>query len=129
MPDARLVLVALALGLGLSACPRGPSPLPPPRGAPVFDHQAHLAEKLAPVEGAAPGAPAGGLSCGSCHGAAADVDESAVERPGAADHAPCDTCHAAAFYEAPGPMCLVCHLEVNAKEKGRSPLHPFPRGD
>jgi hypothetical protein len=49
-------------------------------------------------------------------------------RPGSQDHAPCDTCHRAAFLAAPGPLCQVCHTQVTAKPVA-APLKPYPVED
>src|SRR5436190_2028536 len=60
-----------------------------------------------------------GLGCRDCHGADGDT------RPGANDHAPCDTCHADAFQTQPGAICRVCHTSVDVT--GTAPtLRPFP---
>ena len=59
------------------------------------------------------------LACTACH----DGDK----QPGH-DHAPCDTCHRAAFLAAPGPLCQVCHTQVTPAPLS-APLKPYPSTD
>ncbi len=81
-----------------------------------FRHSTHLALE-------ADGRP---LECLTCHPTSA-AQGWITARPGLADHAPCDSCHARAYYEPPGDYCRVCHLSVDPTQKGMSPLHPYPR--
>jgi predicted CXXCH cytochrome family protein len=53
-----------------------------------------------------------GLGCADCHDAKAVV-EGKIARPGANQHAPCDDCHKAEFFKAPGALCRVCHKTVD----------------
>lgn len=55
-----------------------------------------------------------------------DVREGKVAPPGKNQHAPCDDCHKAEFAKPPGPMCKVCHLSVDPRKPGASPLQPYP---
>ena len=50
------------------------------------------------------------------------------QRPGAHDHAPCDTCHRAAFLGKPTPLCDVCHLQITV-EPLAAPTKPYPPED
>lgn len=72
-----------------------------------------------------------GLGCVDCHDAAS-VRAGKVARPGGTrepavnQHAPCDDCHKAEFGKAPGKMCKVCHVSVDAFAKGNSPMQAYP---
>src|SRR6185503_17811653 len=66
-----------------------------------------------------------GLGCADCHEARA-VREGRVARPGTDQHAPCDDCHKAEFAKSPGPLCRNCHVSVDPRAKGASPLQPYP---
>jgi len=67
------------------------------------------------------------LGCIDCHDAQS-VREGKVARPGANQHAPCDDgqCHKKEFEKPPGPLCKVCHQNVNPFAKGSSPLQSYP---
>src|SRR4051812_7898646 len=60
------------------------------------------------------------VACVSCH-----IGET---RPGAQDHAPCDTCHKDAFLAKPGPLCKTCHTKVTDVPV-TAPLRPYPVQD
>jgi hypothetical protein len=60
------------------------------------------------------------ITCTDCH--------QMGTRPGSRDHAPCDTCHRAAFLSAPGPLCEVCHTKVTTGPL-TAPLKPYPADD
>ncbi len=62
------------------------------------------------------------LSCVACHRSA--------ERPGAADHRPCDdgACHRAEFLRVPTKFCQVCHIWVTTQPLA-APLKPYPIED
>jgi hypothetical protein len=60
------------------------------------------------------------VACADCH--------RGNNRPGTADHAPCDRCHAAAFAAPPGPICAVCHSTVSGSPMS-APLRAFPVED
>nr|HEX4317184.1 cytochrome c3 family protein [Kofleriaceae bacterium] len=60
------------------------------------------------------------VACTDCHRSDA--------RPGSDDHAPCDRCHAKAFAEAPGPLCLVCHTQITAAPM-TAPTKKYPVED
>ncbi len=114
---ALAALAALAFGAvaSLGACRRATAPPPAPlvAGPDRFPHGAHTT-----------------IGCPSCHDPAA-IQAGTARPPGADDHAPCDQgqCHADAFATAPGPLCRVCHLAVDAtRERGNS-LRPFPADD
>lgn len=81
-----------------------------------FRHSTHLALE---ADGAR-------LECVTCHPTSA-AQGWITARPGQADHAPCDGCHAREYYEEPGAYCRVCHLSVDPTRKGSSPLLPYPR--
>jgi hypothetical protein len=66
-----------------------------------------------------------GLACSDCHEARA-VREGRVARPGTDQHAPCDDCHRAEFARPPGPLCRNCHVSVDPRAQGASPLQPYP---
>jgi len=66
-----------------------------------------------------------GLGCADCHDARA-VREGRVARPGLDQHAPCDDCHSAEFAKRPGLLCKVCHISVEPRATGASPLQPYP---
>jgi hypothetical protein len=66
-----------------------------------------------------------GLGCADCHPAAA-VLRGEIARPGADQHAPCDTCHREEFFKPPGKLCKVCHASVEPRATGQSPLQPYP---
>jgi hypothetical protein len=66
-----------------------------------------------------------GLGCADCHQARA-VREGRVARPGTDQHAPCDDCHKAEFARPPGPLCRNCHVSVDPRAQGASPLQPYP---
>ena len=83
-----------------------------PPASPTFSHQTHFRLKA-------------DLFCDACH----QVDPKqmyAVARPGHDQHKPCTECHAEAFRQAPGPLCRVCHVSVNPRKKGDSPLETYP---
>lgn len=70
------------------------------------------------------------LACVDCH-ALADVVAGRPAVPGAADHQPCDRsgCHREAFLGVPGPLCAICHRDVEPTAAGASPVHyPPARG-
>jgi hypothetical protein len=60
------------------------------------------------------------VACTECH--------QMGTRPGSRDHAPCDTCHRAAFLAAPSALCDVCHLPISTSPLS-APLKPYPIED
>lgn len=117
--SAALVWVAL---LALAGC-EGSGQVKPDKpllDTGAFSHEVHLASGGA-VASANKGAQ---LECKTCH---AIGDRFAVLRPGQDQHAPCDTCHADAFYQPPGALCGTCHKEVNPLQEGASPVYAYPR--
>lgn len=111
---ASLAVVAL-VGATIVAC-RGPTPapLPAPTAEPDrFPHGAH-----------------GQLTCAPCHDQAAAISGQ-VRMPGADDHAACDggACHRPAFVALPGPLCRVCHTQVDPTGRTASPLRTYPSAD
>ena len=66
-------------------------------------------------------------TCTSCH-TLRSVLSSTLARPGANDHAPCDSsgCHREAFMTVPGPLCELCHQTVNIAKPNGTPLAPYP---
>ena len=121
MRHLQVVLLSAAL-VALTGCPRGAdrSGMPAAK-AQEFLHKTHLALEFTPV-GAA---NAQLLDCASCH-SASESTKWIVQRPGA-EHAPCDSCHADAFYQEPAVFCATCHASIDATKKGMSPLHDYPR--
>jgi hypothetical protein len=67
------------------------------------------------------------LACVDCHALDA-VLAGRPARPGGDDHAPCDLgeCHQAAFLAAPGPLCALCHDQVDPTRDGATTLAPYP---
>jgi len=115
------VAFGLALVAALGGCKTTPEVMdgPPLLATGPFRHEAHLVDSEAIREGN------GGalLECKSCHSVDARF---AVQRPGAAQHAPCDTCHNDAFNAQPGALCTSCHTSVDPRTAGKSPLHAYP---
>lgn len=115
-------LIALAALLTLAAC-EGSGQVKPDKpllDTGPFSHEVHLAvggEVSAANKGAA-------LECKSCH---LIGERFAVLRPGTDQHAPCDSCHADAFYAPPGVLCATCHIQVNPLVEGKSPVQSYPR--
>lgn len=68
------------------------------------------------------------VACTDCHDAAA-IAAGVVQIPGTRDHAPCDQgqCHQAEFQAAPGPLCRVCHVSVDATGATTPEMVPYPR--
>ncbi len=113
-----------ALLLGLLGCGgKTTAQAPVPTATTTFSHPTHLA-------GAGPVVDANGgeaLHCADCHTASAATGWR-VQRPGSAAHAPCDRCHADAFYAAPGPLCTACHAEPpDPRRPEVVPMPPVPR--
>ncbi|MCB9647972.1 MAG: hypothetical protein H6730_15385 [Deltaproteobacteria bacterium] len=114
----KVSIIALA-ALLLGGCqPPRVRPSLTAQGQTEFQHDVHLALK------GEDGKPVS-LFCDACH-AVQPKDGYAVLRPGSAQHAPCNTCHADEYKKPPGPFCGVCHESVNPKAKGDSPLLPYP---
>jgi hypothetical protein len=80
-----------------------------------------------PELGRFPHAGHAALECTDCHAAAA-VALGVPARPGADDHAPCDRdqCHRDAFLAAPGPLCGICHDDVDPTGARPTTLAPYP---
>ncbi len=114
----------ILLGCALLGCPQkivrgeGPDHV----GVEGFLHAEHLGSAPALLEqnGGKP------LICGDCHASSADTGWKTV-RPGHAEHAPCDGCHADAFAAPPGDLCQVCHTSVDPMTADASPLGEYPR--
>lgn len=66
-----------------------------------------------------------GLACADCHDAKA-VRDGKIARPGLNQHAPCDDCHKVEFARPPGVFCKVCHIAVDPRTTGSSPLQTYP---
>lgn len=114
------LLITTSVALLTAACWQPPRPQAGwvARGQTEFKHETHL-------NAAGPDGKSRPLFCDGCHQVQPDKMY-ALARPGSAEHAPCDTCHAEDYKKPPGPMCGVCHEAVNPKVKGQSPLHPYP---
>ena len=59
------------------------------------------------------------LPCRLCHQRTADSVQPTL--PGKDKHAPCSGCHAQLFANGPGPICTICHADVQA-----GTVKPFP---
>lgn len=99
------IIAAIVLAIGCSSRPTLEAPAPPIDRT-RLSHAQHTA-----------------VACEACHRMG--------ERPGAADHAPCDTCHKQAFLSPPGELCKTCHVQVVTKpaEGVQAPLRPYPVED
>ncbi|RMH43722.1 MAG: hypothetical protein D6689_04295 [Deltaproteobacteria bacterium] len=105
--------MAAALACAAAASCRAPTagaPAPAPEPAPRFPHGPHAA-----------------VACVDCH-PVADRTTARLARPGSNDHAPCDRaeCHRAEFLSTPGPLCTVCHEDVDPTGAAPSELVPYP---
>jgi len=98
------ILVAIALAIGACTPARTVEVPAPPVDKTRLSHEQHAK-----------------IPCLDCHQAGA-------KRPGERDHAPCDTCHRAAFLAAPGPLCDTCHVPITTSPL-RAELKPFPSDD
>jgi hypothetical protein len=98
--SAAIVVLLAVLGC---APPRVVEPPAPAADASRLSHAQHAA-----------------IGCTECH--------QMGTRPGSRDHAPCDTCHRAAFLAQPGPLCEVCHTKVETSPLV-APLRPYPIED
>lgn len=71
------------------------------------------------------------LPCETCHrGSPAQLK---MDRPGLADHQPCDQerCHKTEFLTTPGPLCLTCHIKIapTGSPSIEAPLKRYPVED
>jgi cytochrome c7-like protein len=112
------ILFAAAACTGSKAGGKGSAQNLPPQllQTGTFRHDQHLALE----------ANGKRLTCSDCH-AADPKQQYRLERPGSAEHAPCDSCHLDAFMKAPGPLCMTCHLSVDPTHNKKSPMLPYPR--
>lgn len=112
LPALTLALTGLTL---LGACSSKPTVTEAQR----FTHADHLGAEATRMNGDVP------LACVDCH-PRSDAATWVTARPGKAEHAPCDTCHADAFRAPPGPLCATCHSDVDPRREGHGPLVPYP---
>ena len=93
---------------------------PPVVGTDRFPHDKHTGgnPEIAGYKGK-------GLFCGDCHDPE-QVKAGKTSRPGLLQHAPCDDCHKAEFAKPPGIFCKVCHVSVDPRKAGNSPLESYP---
>jgi hypothetical protein len=76
----------------------------------AFDHALHAS---------------GQSRCVDCHGLA-DLSTGRLTRPGTDQHAPCDKCHRAKFFQPPGAFCGVCHITVEPRAVEKVQLAEWP---
>lgn len=118
-------IAALLAALISGACARAPSVMAPaqpvfsgPAANDPFSHSMHLPLVSVTARGTHP--------CAVCH-TPDPARGFTVVRPGGREHAPCDSCHAEAFFKAPGEICAVCHDRTDPLHPGASPLKEYPR--
>jgi hypothetical protein len=130
MSAGRAVIPMLCVAaLALAACGRAARDTPPATAASRpgvvdsdrFPHALHTGDDPR-IRGYAGGR---GLGCTDCH-LATLVTAGKTARPGADQHAPCDSCHREEFYRPPGAFCRNCHVTVDPTRAKASPLVAYP---